>query len=36
MVVQPQDSTVAIADWHASQNTKGLVVPGVPSTGAAK
>ena len=36
MVVQPKDSTVTIADWHASQNMKGLVVPGVPSTGAEK
>jgi nitrous-oxide reductase len=32
MVVQPKDSTVAIADWKAGQNVKGLVVPGVPST----
>jgi len=34
MVVQPKDSTVAIADWHAGQNVKGVQVPGVPSTGA--
>jgi nitrous-oxide reductase len=33
MVVQPKDSTVAIADWHAGENVKGTVVPGVPSTG---
>jgi hypothetical protein len=32
MVVQRKDSTVAIADWKAGQNVKGLVVPGVPST----
>jgi len=33
MVVQPKDSTVTIADWHAAENVKGQVVPGVPSTG---
>ena len=34
MVVQPKDSTVAIGDWHAGQNVKGIQVSGVPSTGA--
>jgi nitrous-oxide reductase len=34
LIVQPRDSTVAIADWHASQNVAGQVVAGVPSTGA--
>lgn len=33
MVVQPRASTVTIADWHAGENVKGTVVPGVPSTG---
>jgi len=33
MVVQPKDSTVTLADWHAAENVKGQVVPGVPSTG---
>jgi nitrous-oxide reductase len=33
MIVQPKDSTVTIADWHAADNVKGQVVPGVPSTG---
>jgi nitrous-oxide reductase len=32
MVVQPKNSTVAIADWTAGQNVKGIEVPGVPST----
>ena len=32
MVVQPKNSTVAIADWKAGQNVKGIEVPGVPST----
>ena len=37
MVVQPKGSTVAIADWKAGQNVKGIEVPGVPSTeGAAR
>jgi nitrous-oxide reductase len=33
MLVQPKDSTVALSDWHAAENVKGQVVPGVPSTG---
>jgi nitrous-oxide reductase len=33
MVVQPKDSTVTLTDWHAAENVKGQVVPGVPSTG---
>jgi nitrous-oxide reductase len=34
MVVQPKDRTIQLTDWHAGQNVKGQVVPGVPSTGA--
>jgi len=34
MLVQPKDSTVTLTDWHAGENVKGQVVPGVPSTGA--
>jgi nitrous-oxide reductase len=34
MLVQPNDSTVTLTDWHAGENVKGQVVPGVPSTGA--
>jgi len=33
MVVQPKDSTVTLTDWHAAENVKGQIVPGVPSTG---
>src|SRR5499427_7042053 len=33
MIVQPKDSTVTLTDWHAAENVKGQVVPGVPSTG---
>ena len=33
MVVQPGNSTVTLSDWHAAENVKGHVVPGVPSTG---
>jgi nitrous-oxide reductase len=33
MVVQPKDGTVTLTDWHAAENVKGQVVPGVPSTG---
>jgi nitrous-oxide reductase len=33
MVVQPKDSTVTLTDWHAAENVKGQVIPGVPSTG---
>jgi nitrous-oxide reductase len=33
MIVQPKDSTITIPDWHAADNVKGQVVPGVPSTG---
>jgi nitrous-oxide reductase len=33
MVVQPRNTTVALGDWHAAENVKGQVVPGVPSTG---
>jgi len=36
MVVQPKDSTVTLTDWHAAENVKGQVVPGVPSTGDGK
>ena len=36
MVVQPKNATVTLTDWHAAENVKGQVVPGVPSTGAAK
>jgi nitrous-oxide reductase len=33
MVVQPKDASITLTDWHAGQNVKGQVVPGVPSTG---
>jgi nitrous-oxide reductase len=33
MVVQPKDSDVKLSDWHAAENVKGQIVPGVPSTG---
>ncbi len=33
MVVQPQNSTITLTDWHAGENVKGMTVPGVPSTG---
>jgi nitrous-oxide reductase len=33
MVVQPKDAIVTLTDWHAAENVKGQVVPGVPSTG---
>ena len=33
MVVQPKDGAVTLTDWHAAENVKGQVVPGVPSTG---
>ena len=33
MVVQPKASTVTLTDWHAAENVKGQLVPGVPSTG---
>ena len=36
MIVQPKDGNVTIADWHADENVKGQVVPGVPSTGSSK
>jgi nitrous-oxide reductase len=35
LVVQPKDSTVAIADWSAAQ-TQPENVPGVPSTGGSR
>jgi hypothetical protein len=36
MVVQPKEGAVTLTDWHAAENVKGQVVPGVPSTGDGK